>query len=97
MTQDILLDETGDLACVNGDFLTGESTVQHQHLLLISQKGEWKESPKTGVGIENFLNEDSNNDMMNEISDQFEKDGMKVNSVNMVNGELLIDALYESN
>ncbi len=95
MPKDILLDETGDLAIINGDFAFGESTIQHQTLLLSSQKGEWKEFPKTGIGIENYLNDDTTNDMMNEISDQFEKDGMKVSQVNIVNDKLQIEASYE--
>ncbi len=95
MPQDILLDETGDLAIKDGDFVIGESTIQHQQLLLASQKGEWKENPLVGVGIENYLNDDTTNDMMNEISSQFEKDGMKIKSINSANSELLIDASYE--
>lgn len=95
MPKDILLDETGDLAIKDGDFVIGESTIQHQQLLLSSQKGEWKENPLVGVGIENYLNDDTINDMMNEISSQFEKDGMKIKSINSANSELLIDASYE--
>jgi hypothetical protein len=95
MPKDILLDETGDLAVKDGDFVIGDSTIQHQQLLLMSQKGEWKEKPMVGVGIENYLNDDTTNDMMNEISDQFEKDGMKIKSINSANSELLIDASYE--
>jgi hypothetical protein len=96
MPKDILLDETGDLAVKDGDFVIGDSTIQHQQLLLMSQKGEWKEKPMVGVGIENYLNDDTTNDMMNEISDQFEKDGMKVTSVNTVDGKLQIESSYEN-
>ncbi|MCX6232611.1 MAG: oxidase [Bacteroidetes bacterium] len=95
MPQDILLDDSGDLACVDGDFVIGESTLQHQKLLLITQKGEWKENPKCGIGIENYLNDDDTNDMLNEINDQFEKDGMHVTSVNYINQQLQVDANYE--
>ena len=88
------MDTDGDLLIVAGDLVMGESTVQHQQLLLTTTKGEWKQNPKVGVGIDNFLNDDSTNDMMNEINYQFTQDGMKVNSTNMISGKLYIDASY---
>ncbi len=92
---DILLDTDGDLLIVEGDLVIGESTSQHQQLLLITHQGEWKQNPKLGVGIEDFLNNEDINAMMNEINYQFTQDGMKVNSTNMLNGKLYIDAKYE--
>lgn len=92
---DILLDNAGDLMIVGGDLVIGESTVQHQQLLLVSHKGEWKQYPKVGVGIDDFLNDDTTNAMMNEITHQFELDGMKVKSTNTINDKLYIEANYE--
>lgn len=91
---DILLDSDGDLLIVDGDLVIGESTIQHQQLLLSTNKGEWKQSPKVGIGLQDFLNDDSVNGIMNEINYQFTQDGMKVNSINIVNEQLNIEALY---
>ena len=91
---DFILDSEGDLLFENGDLVIGESTLQHQQLLLTTAKGEWKQWPKVGIGMDDFLNDDTVNSMMNEISHQFELDGMKVKSINSGDGKLYIDASY---
>ncbi len=53
--QDILLDSNYDLAVQNGDFATGESADQDVEQIVLSQKGEWKQYPVVGFGIENYL------------------------------------------
>jgi len=83
---DILMDQaTGDIACVNGDFVIGDATIQHQADLIVSKKGEFKESPLVGAGVEMFLNDDQY-DMLREIRSEFEKDGMEVNAIDLVEG-----------
>lgn len=59
---DILLDETGDLAIKNGDLVIGESTLQHQRILLLATKGGFKQHPTTGVDIQSYLLDDSDVD-----------------------------------
>ena len=91
---DILLSDAGELLMVDGDFVTGDATKQNQKLLLVSQKGEWKESPLTGVGINNWLKDENQGGLKAEIKQQFKADGMKINSL-IVNGETIkIDATY---
>ena len=76
---DILLDEDFDMQAKDGDFIVGDATLQHQQLLLLSQKGEFKQSPYVGVGISNFLLDDANvHELHQEIQNQFEIDGMKI-------------------
>ncbi len=95
MPNDFLLDEDGDLLVQNGDFVVGESTTQHQHLLLTTSAGEWKMSPKAGVNINSFLEDDGDIDLATEIREQFEADGMKVNTIQSINDKMYIDASYE--
>jgi hypothetical protein len=77
--QDILLDETGDLAIDNGDLLIGNSAVQHLDLLLQSNKGDWKENPLVGIDLIKKLNSSINKQnadgLKKQIKLQMEMDG----------------------
>ena len=94
MPKDILLDEDFDLKIENGDFVIGEATAQHQQLLLLTNKGDWKESPTIAVSAESFLKDDDETAFLAEIKEQFEKDGMTVNEIQYANGKINIDAPY---
>lgn len=94
---DYMMDETGDMLLDdNGGYILGESTGQHQQLLLICQKGEFKENPDACVGIEDYLNGTDINGMVAEIRSQFTKDGMTVKQLRYdeQTGELTYDANY---
>ncbi len=80
------------------DLVEGPADEQHQQLLLITKKGAWKETPETGAGIENYLNDDDINGMLREVRSQFEADGQQVNSIdfNQTEGQLIFDAYYNS-
>src|SRR4051812_5394597 len=93
---DILL-IAGEVDLHAGDFSIGFSDEQHQEHLLVIQKGTLKEFPECGVGIENFINESDINQMLEDISTEFTKDGMEVKSIsyNELTGELNYDANYK--
>ena len=74
---DILV-ASGDLLLQNGDWVMGESTRQHQDHLLLAQKGELREFPTAGVGVHDWLLDETRNDLAREIKRQFEADGMDV-------------------
>ena len=94
---DILLDEDFDLVVKNGDLVVGESTLQHQALLLLSNKGDWRQSPTVGMGLNNYLLEDAPADVMRQaIRQELERDGMQVGSIDVAEGALPeIQASYE--
>lgn len=92
--KDILLNNELDLDIANGDIVVGESTVQHQQLLLVTSKGDWKENPLVGVGAAAFLKDEDESGLLNEIRVEFQKDGMDVKAVNIQSGEINIDANY---
>ncbi len=80
--KDILLDDNMDVKALQGDFEVNDATFQNQQLLLISEKGEWKQSPVVGVGIMSFLLDDVTvHELHQEIQKQFNLDGMKVNKI----------------
>jgi hypothetical protein len=93
---DLLLDENLDLAIKGGDVVLGESTLQHQVLLLLSNKGEWRESPVVGVGLNNhLLNELPDDELRQVIRKEFERDGLQVGTIDLIDGLPRIEASYE--
>lgn len=91
---DIILDENGDIAIENGDFSVGECTRQNQKLLLLCQKGEFKQNPSKCVGLATYLERNELGDLNREILSQFSSDGMRVNSISAQMPELKIEAEY---
>jgi glycine cleavage system regulatory protein len=96
MMQDFLLDNNGDLKIDNDDVVIGESTAQHQKLLLTIEKGGIKENPTATVGLISYLESENKAAMLQDIRRIFSADGMEVNSLQVVNGKLEIDAAYKS-
>lgn len=98
MPKDILLDENLDLVFKNGDFSIGESTAQHQKLLILSDKGELKANPKQGVGARKYLETHKPDDFAREIRQEFSIDGMSVDAISIgKNLEMNITAQYNEN
>lgn len=96
MPKDFLLDENLDIKIENGDFVVGESTGQHQQLLLITDKGMWKENPSVGVGVDRYLESEDPGFLLREIRLQYTRDGMTVNNINLTDtGKIEINAEYE--
>lgn len=80
----------------NGDFAVGYSDNQHQEHILIATKGEYKEFPELGVGINRMLSEDDYTPMLIEAKKNLEYDGMKINNIKFQqNGNLDINGSYK--
>jgi hypothetical protein len=93
---DFLLDENGDLLIENGDFVIGDSSSQHQKDILMATKGEFKEFPEIGVGIEAMLFDDDYMDFLIEAKKNLEYDGMDINNIEFTaEGSLNIDGKYK--
>lgn len=74
----------------------GNSVYQQQTLILAANKGDYKLTPRVGVGLNNYLLDDaSNDDMFQEIRSQFTADGMRVYTTSIENGKLEVNANYE--
>lgn len=93
-TGDIILDETGDVTCINGDFVIGDGTTQHQRDLLLAGKGEYKESPLIGVGIMTYILDEDKTSAFRIIRREFISDGMKVDWIKYDQG-IQIKASYQ--
>lgn len=95
MPRDLMLDQDDDLMIENGDLVMDESTLQHQRLLLLCNKGEFKEFPIRCVGLRNYLEEYDAQALAREINVDFNRDGMTVNKVTVDIPNLEIDAAYD--
>ena len=96
MPVDILIDIANayDLRIEDGDLVSGESTRQHQALLLLTEKGENREFPARGIGLQSWLNDDRSGDLNAAIKREFERDGMKVISIRGTIENLTTEAVY---
>lgn len=89
-----MLDADFNWQVKDGDFVVGESTQQHQHLLLITQPGEIRQSPLTGVGLADFLESEDPGILKQTIQKQFELDGMSIRR--LVIGDIIeVEASYD--
>ncbi len=93
---DLLLNADLDLAIEGDDFVIGESTEQHQMLLLLSEQGEWRESPAVGVGINSMILDDAPAvAIIATITDQLDADGQDITELTIsAQGALFLLASY---
>ena len=94
MAQDFLLDESGDLKIVNGDFAVGDAELQHIDDLVYSFKGEWKEFPLLGAEAQRLIKQRNGlAKVKKEIRQQLEDDGYKNVNIKVEGEEIQIDAI----
>ncbi len=94
MPIDILLDQSFDLLTGDGDFVAGEATRQHQSLILLTEKGENREFPSRGVGIQTYLLDEQAGSPNALIKREFEADGMTVEAIRGTGWNLTTEAKY---
>ncbi|CAA0144715.1 conserved hypothetical protein [Tenacibaculum maritimum] len=84
---DLLLDENGDLAIENGDFVVGKSDQQNVEAVVLSQKGEYKEFPLVGFGAINYLKSNvSKVEFKRDLKIQLEYNGFTNPKIDLTNG-----------
>lgn len=72
----------------------GDILHQNQALILSVRKGELKENPSVGVGLEDYLLSENLTALQNEIRQQLEMDGQTVTSVTVAEDTIAIDSKY---
>ena len=92
---DIILTTELDPMVANGDFVAGESLGQAEQLLLLTGKGEWKQTPTAGVGLADYVEGHSESDMCREIRQQMEMDGIRVRRLTLTDGKLEVDSEWK--
>lgn len=88
-------EQTYDLRIVDGRISLAETTPQNQTLILVAHKGEFKEHPMLGVGIEDMLNDHNFDTWKREITHQLEADGQRVNKLSITSKGIELDAEYQ--
>lgn len=99
MVTDFLLDPaTGDLLIRDGDLVLDAADEQHLEHVLLAQPGHWRQSPLTGVGIGDFLDEDSGAGSLRAvIEQQVVQDGARINALRVgAAGQIDLDAVYDA-
>jgi phage baseplate assembly protein W len=99
MVNDILLDETGDLAVsAEGDLVVGFADNQHIADVLESTPGNWKQWPLVGVGLMHYVNAPLTpalaRALEKEIRVQLEYDDAQEIEVRNIAGNLNVSAEY---
>lgn len=92
--KDILLNSDIDIIFAGQDLVIGDSTAQNQYLILASQKGEWKENPFVGAGIEDMTNDEDTVYWKHRISEELKRDGMTVMGITVKDNQININAEY---
>lgn len=94
MAKDLLLNSE-DIDIANGDFNVGNSDVQHQLLLLATDKGEWKQNPTVAVGLFNYIDDEEPAAVLRAISEALTEDGCSTKSVSRTkDNKINIDGRY---
>lgn len=82
----------GDLHIQNGDVSIAESDRQNASLIIGSQAGSWKEHPIIGVGVDDWLCEETlEDDVIRAIKEQLDLDDYYDARVKIVNGKILVE------
>lgn len=86
----------GSDGLITQGLVIGDTMNQNQALILIANPGEFKFNPTIGVAIDELLLDNDYLRFRHRIREHFEKDGLKVRSIQLSEGKpLLIDASYE--
>jgi hypothetical protein len=94
--RDFLQLENGDLDLSGGDITMTDATRQHQRDIILTRPGALKHVPARGVGVEDYFNDESPEDMLRKTRQELLKDGQTVRSIKMSNGNIEINAYYEA-
>jgi hypothetical protein len=79
---------------IAGGLSIGDVTYQNQALLLRAHKGEFKEHPTAGVGIDGMVNDNDLALWKREIASQIEGDGQRITRLSLDEKGLVLEAHY---
>jgi hypothetical protein len=94
--RDFLQDTEGDLDVSTGDIVMVDASLQHQRDILLTRPGALKHSPARGVGVEDYFNDDSAEDLLRKTRQELIKDGVKVLSISKTDGKIEVKGYYEA-
>jgi hypothetical protein len=74
--------------------VVGDVTVQNQAAILMAHKGEFKEHPAVGVGLNDITNDDNAMFWEKEIAQQLINDGQRITRLSLSATGLILEAAY---
>lgn len=83
-----------ELGVITSGLNLGNTLYQNEYLILESHKGEFKEIPDLGVGLDDLVNDEDIEDWKRTIREEFKKDGLKVSKLNIGIASMEIIATY---
>jgi len=97
---DILLNDDLDLLIENGDFVIGDADEQIQELILLANKGDFRESPLTGVAIIKYLKSRMSPKLVDKLKQninlQLQFDGFASSTTTIVGDDTIEDINIET-
>jgi len=83
-----------DLVIDLGDFVLADSDQQNVQDIINAYKGNYKEFPLIGVGIDTYRNSTPDpSELQSIVKKQLEADGFTVNSVTIIEKQIYVDAI----
>jgi hypothetical protein len=74
--------------------VVGDVTAQNQAAILMAQKGEFKEHPTAGVGLNDIINDNNAMYWEKEIAQQLISDGQRITRLSLNEKGLILEAAY---
>ncbi len=88
----LILDSTNELVIQHGTLALGDTRDQNASLIVLAEKGEFKEHPQLGVGISQFLKSvNREKELQRAIRVQLALDGIRPKEIEYQNGKLHIE------
>ena len=89
--EDFIFDSDGDIKIFNGDLAVEPSDNQHIQDIFLANKGQFRQFPTIGIGIESKLNGSTNIQFLRkQIRENLKFDNMTITKLN-IDGALNID------
>ena len=88
----LILDRDNEPVIKDGTLAIGETREQNAQLIILAEKGEFKEHPQLGVGISQFLKSTGREkELLRAIRVQLALDGIRPRTIDYNNGKLNIE------
>jgi hypothetical protein len=84
------------MSVVDGDLEVNESSNQHQSMLIQGGVGFVRHFPVVGASLSEQILAENPDDLIIRIKKSYKLDGLNIKSINIVSGNLQIDASYEN-
>jgi len=91
---ELVINPVRDNGLIISGLVVGDTLYQNQFMILNAQKGEFKENPTLGVGLNDMANDDDLNEWKKAIREEFAKDGLKVDKLSITTSGMEVKADY---